>query len=130
MNVNKIAESCLNNNNCSFYCLTSSTKEEIESFLDKVATNFDFYTTDEITLKTIIRSNPGLILIKEGNILGKWHYNNLPVFKVSGQNYTSFTLDLQRKNKEKLIIYLFIVSFIMILSVFHLMISKNSREIN
>ena len=33
---------------------------------------------DQTVLKTIIRSNPGYVLVKEGTILGKWHYNDTP----------------------------------------------------
>jgi uncharacterized membrane protein YphA (DoxX/SURF4 family) len=126
--VNKIAESCLANNNCSFYGLTSSTDEEISKFLDNVKINFEFYLTDEITLKTIIRSNPGLLLIKEGNIIGKWHYNNFPDFNASEQNYSSFVLDLHRKDKERLIISLFIACFIMVVSVFHIVTLKLRKD--
>ncbi len=126
--VNKIAESCLANNNCSFYCLTSSTDEEISSFMDKVKINFDFYFTDEITLKTIIRSNPGLLLIKEGNIIGKWHYNNLPDPNASGQDYFAFVLDSYRKDKNVLIISLFITGFVMVVSVFHIVTLKTRKD--
>jgi hypothetical protein len=41
---------------------------------------FTFQFTDVTTLKTIVRSNPGLVLLKEGVILGKWHYNDIPQF--------------------------------------------------
>lgn len=37
-----------------------------------------FYTSDEVTLKTIVRANPGLLLLKKGVIVGKWHYNDFP----------------------------------------------------
>lgn len=117
--INKIAKSCINNNDCSFYCLTSSTNDEIKSFREKVRLDFDFYLTDEITLKTIIRSNPGLLLIKEGNIIGKWHYNNFPALNPLENNYTSFVLDSQRKDRNTLIICLFIAGFLLFISIFH-----------
>lgn len=38
---------------------------------------FDFYFTDETTLKTIIRSNPGVLVLEKGTIVQKVHYNDL-----------------------------------------------------
>ncbi len=38
------------------------------------------YTADDILLKTIIRSNPGVVLWKDGKILDKWHIRKLPSF--------------------------------------------------
>ena len=126
--INKVAESCRGNDNCSFYCLTSSTNEEIKSFRNKVKTDFDFYLADEIALKTIIRSNPGLLLIKGGNITGKWHYNNIPDFNVSEQNYFSVVLDLHRKDKEALIVWLYITGFFLFISVFHIVTLKTKED--
>jgi uncharacterized membrane protein YphA (DoxX/SURF4 family) len=117
--IDKLAELC-KNSNCSFYCLTSSTNEQIIEFKDEVNTDFDFYTTDEITLKTIIRSNPGLMLIREGNIIGKWHYNNFHIFNDPGNNFSSLVLDTLRKDKEKLLVWLFIVSFFLIICLNHM----------
>jgi hypothetical protein len=127
MEIDKLAGSC-EDDNCSFYCLTSSTNEQIRDFQNEVMLNFDFYTTDEITLKTIIRSNPGLMLIKEGNIIGKWHYNNFYIFKESDRNYSSLILDSLRKDKEKLSVYLFIMSFILVISLNHLWITRNTGK--
>ena len=58
--------------------LTSSTYEATDEFRHNVQAMYNYYTTDEKTLKTIIRSNPGMVLIKEGIIINKWHYKDLP----------------------------------------------------
>lgn len=44
--------------------------------------NFPFYFTDETTLKTIVRSNPGVLLLEKGTIKQKVHYNDLADLKV------------------------------------------------
>lgn len=61
-----------------FVGLTSSGFEDSDEFRSATAANFEFFTCDEITLKTIIRSNPGLIALKGGTIIGKWHFNDIP----------------------------------------------------
>lgn len=40
--------------------------------------DYPYCITDETTLKTIIRSNPGLVLIKDGTVIRKWSHNGLP----------------------------------------------------
>ena len=61
-----------------FYCLTSSSDEEILKWKDNTGAEYPFCLMDNITLKTMIRSNPGLILLKEGKVIRKWSVNNLP----------------------------------------------------
>lgn len=61
-----------------FYGLTSSPDIEIEQWRDRTGAEYPFCLVDDITLKTIIRSNPGLILIHNGTILNKWPHGNLP----------------------------------------------------
>ena len=61
-----------------FYALTASGEKGIERWRDMTGAEYPFCQTDEITLKTIIRSNPGLILLKDGVIIRKWSHNNLP----------------------------------------------------
>lgn len=65
-------------NQMNFIGLTASIPGKTELFKSKNGLRFDFFNCDEITLKTMIRSNPGLILIKDGVILDKWHYNDFP----------------------------------------------------
>ncbi|NDV66365.1 BT_3928 family protein [Bacteroides sp. 224] len=61
-----------------FYCLTASPDYQIEQWKDRTGAEYPFCLMDDITLKTMIRSNPGLILMKEGTILNKWSDANLP----------------------------------------------------
>lgn len=65
-------------NGYGFYCLTSSPSEEIELWRDKTGAEYPFCLVDDITLKTMIRSNPGLMLIRNGVILNKWNDADLP----------------------------------------------------
>lgn len=60
-----------------FYCLTSSGDKGIENWRDITGARYDFLSADATVLKTMIRSNPGLILLKDGTILGKWSHNRL-----------------------------------------------------
>lgn len=65
--------------NCvDFLCLTASTNEDIERWRELTGAEYTFCNADETTLKTMIRSNPGLILLKDGTIIGKWSHNALP----------------------------------------------------
>lgn len=61
-----------------FLCVTASSDEDIATWQDNTGAEYPFAIADEITLKTIIRSNPGLVLLKNGTILNKWSVNNLP----------------------------------------------------
>jgi hypothetical protein len=62
------------NNGIGFYVLTASGSDEIEEydFGNRVC------SADETTLKTIVRSNPGYMLLRQGVIQGKWSWANLP----------------------------------------------------
>ena len=64
-----------------FYCLTSSGRKGIFRWQDITGAEYPFCQTDETVLRTIIRSNPGLLLLKDGVIIGKWSHNNLPIIE-------------------------------------------------
>jgi len=61
-----------------FYAVTSSLPDEIKEWNANTGAEYPFCTMDDITLKTIIRSNPGLLLIKNGTIVKKWPNTCLP----------------------------------------------------
>ena len=61
-----------------FYCLTASGKQGIQQWRDRTGAEYSFCQTDDIVLKTMIRSNPGLMLLKDGKVIRKWSHNRLP----------------------------------------------------
>jgi uncharacterized membrane protein YphA (DoxX/SURF4 family) len=61
-----------------FYCITGSAQEYIQAWIDSTGAEYPFLFADDVLLKTIIRSNPGLVLIKDGIILEKQHYKDIP----------------------------------------------------
>ncbi len=65
-------------NGYNFLCLTASNNEAISKWQDITGAEYPFCITDETTLKTIIRSNPGLVLLHHGTIIRKWSHNSLP----------------------------------------------------
>lgn len=74
-------------NGINFYILTSSGTEEVKSYENGLT----FCSADETTLKTMVRANPGYILLKDGTILGKWSWANVP-----GQEWFGKLLDVNK----------------------------------
>lgn len=65
-------------NKMDFFCVTGSDEESMIAWSDNTGAEYPFLLADDVLLKTIIRSNPGLVLLNEGTILAKWHYNDFP----------------------------------------------------
>ncbi len=61
-----------------FYCLTASGEQGIRQWRERTGAEYAFCQTDETVLRTVIRSNPGLLLLKDGKIIRKWSHNRLP----------------------------------------------------
>lgn len=61
------------------YALTGSSDSEVAKFVKKTGVTYPFWKTDPTTLKTIIRANPGVVLIQKGTILGKWNWRDFKI---------------------------------------------------
>jgi len=64
--------------NIDFYCVTSSSEDIIAEWVNNTGAEYPFLTADDVTLKTMIRSNPGLLLLRSGVVIAKWHYRHIP----------------------------------------------------
>jgi uncharacterized membrane protein YphA (DoxX/SURF4 family) len=63
-----------------FYGISSNNSSEIEDFRHEVQAAYPFLRCDRQVLRSMIRSNPGLILLDGSTIVAKWHFNAVPSF--------------------------------------------------
>lgn len=62
-------------------------KDQIEDFRKKSGITFPVLIADDILLKTIVRSNPGTLLMKDGTVVKMWHHRQLPSFEEIQSNF-------------------------------------------
>lgn len=60
------------------YGASSSSVDTMEDYRHEHQLAYPFLVGDEKVLKTVIRSNPGFVLINDGRVVKKWHHNDLP----------------------------------------------------
>lgn len=70
-----------------FMAFTASSANDVDAFKHKHNALYDFATVDGTVLKTMIRSNPGLMLVKDGKVIMNWHHNNFPVYSHVKETY-------------------------------------------
>lgn len=84
--INRLAANCAKHH-INFICLTASGDDAIAQVKEQFHTNYPFYSTDETVLRTMIRSNPGLMMLKSGIVIAKWHYHALPTYQSLNEQY-------------------------------------------
>lgn len=68
------------------YFAASTSASIVKDFVKDGGPDMVYYNSDDTTLKTILRSNPGILLLKDGTIIKKWHYKKLPEYDVIKRN--------------------------------------------
>lgn len=100
--MNKFYDNCLRDS-VGFVALTGSDFETMKKFKNEIGANYAFYGVDETSLKSVVRSNPGLVLLKEGVVVDKWHYNDFPEYSdfiKKSDKYIRFINDILIKIKK------------------------------
>ncbi|MCY1554439.1 hypothetical protein D9M68_910130 [compost metagenome] len=57
------------------------------AFSDKMKLLMEVFYADAVPLKSMVRANPGVLLLKNGVIIDKWHYHSLPSFDELSAKY-------------------------------------------
>ncbi len=79
--------------------LSASSQEMTEALAEKYKLNFNFYFCDETTLKTIVRSNPGIMELDNGTIKQKLHWNDAHKLQLPQVKNAKPNLDLEMKRR-------------------------------
>lgn len=78
--LNALAVNLTQNFNAHTILLTSASHVNAEAFSKKHHLVSEIFYADGVPLKTMVRANPGIILLKNGTIVNKWHYHTIPKY--------------------------------------------------
>jgi hypothetical protein len=101
--------------------LTASTNSQTDKYKSAFQPAYEFCTTDETTLKTITRANPGILMLQQGTIIDKWSHRNAPSPNDLGGNLLSRAIMHQQALQERLIV---IGLILLMLAIYRLIFRK------
>jgi hypothetical protein len=105
--------------NFAFYGLTASGKDAIEDWRYEYESRFDFCAADDRLLRSMTRSNPGLMLLKNGVVVRKWAFRDIPDFNRLDRPLSASRLGGQQSRQGIRVLGLMILVFAFPLIYFH-----------
>lgn len=109
-----------------FYMLTASTDDAIADFRENADPSYDICICDETTLKTIVRSNPGLMIVKDGVIIGKWNLCDIPQLDFFKGNLLAKCIDLQMQKQTSFYAWLLILVLAFFATIY--LLARNAKQ--
>ena len=115
-----------------FIALTASPQEEVNIWNERTGGEYPFYSMDDITMKTMIRSNPGLMLLKKGTIYNKWSQAELPDEYVLTDRLENIPLgEIEERNDMKTLGYVllwFVIPLLGTIGIDNLWLSRSKNK--
>jgi uncharacterized membrane protein YphA (DoxX/SURF4 family) len=85
--LNALALNLAQNYNTRTVLLTSNSATDAGAFSKAHHLFSEVFYADEVPLKSMVRANPGVLLLKNGTIVNKWHFHNVPTYDVLVKQY-------------------------------------------
>ena len=79
--LNALAINLTDNYNIRTILLTSNSAADATAFAKEHKLISEIFYADGVPLKSMVRSNPGVLLIKNGTVVNKWHYHSVPKYE-------------------------------------------------
>jgi uncharacterized membrane protein YphA (DoxX/SURF4 family) len=96
----RLQQYCSTTGKAKFFAITASIKSDISKIKSENSLTMEFNSGDETALKTTIRSNPGIILLKHGIIIGKWAYRDFEKISLKSDDFFADNLNELRNKYE------------------------------
>src|SRR5690606_21533368 len=87
--INALLLNAAENYNIRSILLTANSAQEAERISDELRLLAEVFYADAVPLKSMVRANPGVLLMQNGVVIDKWHYNALPSFENLEETYFS-----------------------------------------
>ncbi|MFA4871192.1 MAG: BT_3928 family protein [Pedobacter sp.] len=87
--INAIALNATEQFNIRTVLLTSNSASDADEFSKRMKLFAEVFYADAVPLKSMVRSNPGVLLLKNGVVINKWHFNTMPTFDKLTDQYFS-----------------------------------------
>ena len=85
--INALAANLIEHYNTRVVLLTGASVPEATAFAKAHHLVTEIFYVDEVPLKEMVRANPGIMLIKNGRVINKWHYHMLPTYDKLVKDY-------------------------------------------
>lgn len=85
--INEVVRQAAQEYNIRAVLLTSASNQQAEALSDELGLLTEILYVDAVPLKSMVRSNPGVLLMRNGVVINKWHHNTFPDFVQLDQMY-------------------------------------------
>jgi hypothetical protein len=107
--------------------LTASANKQVTAYKDRFQPAYEFCTTDETTLKTITRANPGVLLLLKGTVIDKWSHRDVPAPGELNRNLVSTAILHQQVIESRLIV---IGLILLMLAIYRFVFGRKGPEMS